>query len=555
MAVRDLVNNFLATAASVLPFRKPEAVVQRIEPSAVADPRNGPAPTEEEMTRELAAPRVGSTRSDVSLGAARGLTPAKLAHILRAAEDGDPDAYLSLAEEMEERDGHYLSVLGTRKRQVAQLPMTLAAASKDQRDQDICKDVQENIIDRGILEAAAFDFLDAIGKGFSLHELVWETTPTKWKLDRLEWVNPRFVRHDRETRREPQLLENGQQVPLQQFKFAYLEIKAKSGTPIRGGLARVCAWAYMAKNFTFWDWVSFCEVYGVPFIVGRFDQTASEGDQDKLLRAVCSLAGDARAIFPKNMDIEIKETGAKTASSALFGDCAAFCNDEMSKAVLGQTGTVSSQPGKLGGQADHTHVREDIERSDARLLEVCINRFIIQPYIIVNYGPQERYPYLTVGRPDPKDAKLMIEAAKLPGFRVAADDLRAAVGFREPGEGDEIYIGGAASSPPLPASPQQITQSLAAARVRVELLAEEISGGADAIALAAKQQARESAELLQPVVDQILAVAAVSGTEAEFRRRLLALKPDLDMSPLGDRLALLAFQSLAGGIVGDTLRH
>ena len=50
-----------------------------------------------------------------------GLTPERLTAILREAEAGDPFLYLELAEEMEEKDLHYLAVLSTRKQTVAQL--------------------------------------------------------------------------------------------------------------------------------------------------------------------------------------------------------------------------------------------------------------------------------------------------------------------------------------------------------------------------------------------------------------------------------------------------
>ena len=42
------------------------------------------------------------------------LTPVRLAGILRACDLGDLDQFLVLAEEMEERDMHYSSQLGTR---------------------------------------------------------------------------------------------------------------------------------------------------------------------------------------------------------------------------------------------------------------------------------------------------------------------------------------------------------------------------------------------------------------------------------------------------------
>jgi phage gp29-like protein len=592
------------------------------------------------MVNVTSAPRLGSVRNEMSLGMARNLNPQRLANLLRAAEQDDPDAYLSLAEEMEERDPHYLGVLGTRKRQVSQLPMTLAAAGKEEIDQIIAKDIQENIVDKGILDAAAFDALDAIGKGFSLHEIVWDTHTQqgKWLIECLEYVNPRFVRHDRETQRKPMLMDHvGRRHPLPQYKFAYLETKAKSGLVMRSGLARAVAWAYMFKNFALKDWVQFCEVYGIPWRIGRYDSSATEDDKDALLRAVCSLASDAAAIAPKTMDIEITESGATTASSGLFKDLLTYIDDQVSKLVLGQTRTMESTGGGINNGDAGTQVREDIERADAKTLELCFNRDVIRVYVLLNYGSQAKVPYLTIGRPEQKNVQLMIDAAdKLAGrmpIRVA--DIREAVGFAEPQDNDELIGPPPSASPfglppalslpppggPAPATPPptdtplngaQITAvlevttkliareippdvavaliaavgiaedraremvtkamaqpkleptpppvpdqkpALAAARVRAELLAQELAGGADAIALAAQQQATSAPQVLKPLVDQVLKLASLSQDEHEFRRRLAAYNPDAELNDLADRLAILTFQSLAGGIVGDRLRE
>lgn len=532
--------------------------------SSIIDPSTGKGAVVEDLTRFISTPQLGSIRNDVSMGASRNLTPQRLANILRSAEDGDPDAYLSLAEEIEEKDLHYLSVIGQRKRQVAQLPLTLTAASKDEIDQIIAKDIQENLIDTGMVDAAIPDMLDAVGKGFSLTEQRWETGATKWKQVELQFVNPRFVRFDRETQRIPHLLgNNGELLPLAQAKFAYLEIKAKSGIPIRGGLARAAAWAYMFKNFAIKDWVQFCEVYGIPWRIGSYDQNASEGDKDALLRAVCSLSSDAAAIKPKAMDIEVVDSGTKTASSALYGDLAKYFDDQISKAVLGQTRTVDAAGGINNGDAG-TEVREDIERADAKALATCITRAIFRPYVDFNYGAAAKCPAASIGRPETKNAQLMVDAAQKlgGGMKIRVADLREAVGFSEPQDNDEIYAPPAAApspfmfgAPPSPANDQAIQQSIAASRQRAELLAAELEGGGDAIAVAAQEQAKSSAELLKPLRDQILQVAALSSGADDFRRRLRALRPNVDVTPLADRLAMLTFQALAGGVVGDTLKN
>ena len=60
----------------------------------------------QELTREIAAPTLTGIRSVWNETVAGGLTPQRLAALLRNANDGDAHEYLTLAEEMEERDPH-----------------------------------------------------------------------------------------------------------------------------------------------------------------------------------------------------------------------------------------------------------------------------------------------------------------------------------------------------------------------------------------------------------------------------------------------------------------
>lgn len=88
----------------------------------------GRAIQREVLTEEIAGPRVGSVRSPISGYPADGLNPVRLASILKAADAYDPLRFFEMAEQIEERDLHYAGVLGTRKRQVSQLDITVEPA-------------------------------------------------------------------------------------------------------------------------------------------------------------------------------------------------------------------------------------------------------------------------------------------------------------------------------------------------------------------------------------------------------------------------------------------
>src|SRR5580693_8794297 len=131
----------------------------------------------ERLLDEQAAPTMSGVRNIYSsMHPSVGLTPERLTQILRQAEFGDPFLYLELAEEMEEKDLHYLAVLGTRKETVGGLEIRVLPASEGKEDVRIAEMVRALLLDGPLnLTDALFDVLDSIGKGFSATEIIWDT--------------------------------------------------------------------------------------------------------------------------------------------------------------------------------------------------------------------------------------------------------------------------------------------------------------------------------------------------------------------------------------------
>ena len=115
-----------------------------------------------ELKKELAAPSLTGVRQVWHNGIASHLTPDRLGMILRAAENNDGHDYLTLAEEMEEREPHYASVLGTRKRAVSGLDVVVESASDEPADvrlADAVRDLVRDAVFGDLIE----DLLDALG--------------------------------------------------------------------------------------------------------------------------------------------------------------------------------------------------------------------------------------------------------------------------------------------------------------------------------------------------------------------------------------------------------
>ncbi|MBQ9406951.1 MAG: DUF935 domain-containing protein [Desulfovibrio sp.] len=402
------------------------------------------------LTEELAGPTVTGVRTPIAGHPSHGLTPEYLAGLMLEAEQGNEQAYLELAEEMEEKDLHYRAVLSTRRLQVSGLEITVDAASDNKDDVKAADLVRECI---AAIRPALFDILDAVGKGFSVCEIFWNTEGRQWMPERLAWRDPRWFGFEPTTGEGPLLRdETGLLTPLAPAKFVTHVCRSKSGLPIRGGLARAAAWAWLFKNFDLKSWVLFCEIYGHPLRVGKYGPSATESDKKTLLRAVRNISSDHAAIVPDSMVLEFIDAKAQ-GNVQVFRQLAEYLDMQISKLVLGQTGTTDT--GSRVGTADaHERVRADIERSDADQLAATLNRDVVRPLILLNFGEGRALPTLKMFRPEKKDLDGMTNhlSRLVPlGLRVGMSEVRDRLGFPDPGENEECL--GAPVATPEPEQP------------------------------------------------------------------------------------------------------
>lgn len=382
---------------------------------------------------------------------AAGLTPQRLAGILRACDEGDLSDFLTLAEEMEERDPHYGSVLGIRKRAISGAAVRIDPCGVAEIDQAVEDEIAEHDGLPDLLE----DMLDSLGKGFSVVEIHWGADATRWWPRDFVRVEPRWLRYDRETGRELRLIDEAAPVeglPLAPAHFVVHEAKLKSGLAFRGGLARLVAFSWMCKAYALKDWVAFIETYGLPLRLGRYGPEATQEDVQKLFMAVANIGTDAAAVLPRSMEIEFQQASAAAgAASHIFENLARWVDEQVSKAVLGQTMTADSG-GSLAQAKVHDGVRHDIARSDARSLSVAVNRDLIRPFVDVNWGVQKTYPRLLIEISEPEDVEAVmthVPALAAAGVRFRASEVRGRLGFSDPEDGDEV-IGGVPAEPAEP---------------------------------------------------------------------------------------------------------
>lgn len=510
------------------------------------------------LREEQAGPTLVGVRTVDFLHPSQGLTPDRIADILLAAETTDADEYLALAEDMEEKDLHYLSQMGTRKRAVSQLEVTVEAASDSAEDKRAA-DLVRTALATDWLESALFDILDAVGKGYSVSEIEWDLDGKEWMPVALHWRDPKWFRLDRHDGRTIRLRTIGPSEDLVPFKFVRHVHPAKSGLPLRGGLARAAAWSYLFKNFALKSWVQFTEIFGQPMRLGRYDAAASDSDRLALLRAVRNIGRDAAAIVPEGMMIDFIEA-QKAGSTDLYERLCNFLDGQVSKAVVGQT--LTADTAKNGGSRAqgevHDRVRGDIRQADAGLLQGTLHRDLVRPIVDLNLGPKPRngYPRVKLGvanRLEPLDLVSALKDAVPLGLRVEAKVVSDRLGLPLPPDGDDVELLHAPAAPPGPSGP---VLQRALASMRTARQAAQGSGPApDAIDALVEQMLADDGWVpaLEPIIQPALNAIDAAESIEEVRDKLLEVLAAMDGAKLAEQLARAGFLTRLGGRTDSAL--
>ncbi len=385
----------------------------------------------------------------------RGLTADRLALISQEADQGNIFRQAELFQEMEEKDAHLASILQTRKLAVSGLNWEISPASDDSRDKkvaDACRQQLKGIED---FDETLHHLMDAVGKGFSVSEIMWETGP-EYRIKELKpreqrrftYFNMNFEQGILEV---PRVLTPKEPVygeELLPWKFIIHEYRAKSGTVPRSALLRPCTWLYLFKSYTLKDWVTFCEVYGMPLRLGYYNAGTPQADKDALIKAVTMLGTDAAGIISDTTKIDFVETVKGTQGADVYKLFFDLLNNEMAKAILGQTLTSGTGGEKGGGKSFalgkvHDEVRMDLVKADARSLSRTIKHQLLRPYVLFNFGPDTPVPDFKLIVEDPKDLlnqiKIDAEAQKM-GMKITEKYMRDTYGYPEVQADDEVLV-------------------------------------------------------------------------------------------------------------------
>lgn len=372
--------------------------------------------------------------------------PDRLKTIFKSADAGDPRELQQLLADLEARDGHFGGVLETRRRAVTRLAWRAVAETDDKLAVDIVDAVQRDILDAPWFRPMIRALLDATVKAWSVVSIQWVTGDV-WRPASVRWVDQQMTAvtpedDQRVAWRDP--ADESKLQPIAPFTALVHVASNPSGPLYRRGIGRALAVLYSLKRLGLTAWASFIELFGVARPVVSYPPGANNGDVNEFEARIQQWMHGGYMVKPASLKVEFPEP-ANTRSSGGAGEpvqagLARYCDEQASKAIIGQT--MTSDSGSSLSQAQvHMQVAAWILEADAADLAETITRDLVEPYVRLNFGMDAPMPVVGAVIEDHARRQFQLDAIEkhVPlGLRVEQSVVRDLIGIPEPAEGAEL---------------------------------------------------------------------------------------------------------------------
>lgn len=385
----------------------------------------------------------------------RNLTPETLARQLDNFKAGYLRDFALTADLIEERDDVLKSVAPKRKKSAARHGWEIlalddspeAAAQKEALEYFYNNLSCTNAIDlneRGGLKLLVRQMMDAVGKRYAIHEIIWQ--PRQDKGDHLT-AEFRFV-------------------PLWFFenttgKLRFLPTEgATEGVDLeeRGwmvtvgeGIMVACSIAWMFKRLPLQDWLTYCEKFGLPGVLGKTDSAKGSSEWDSMVEAVENFAVDWAAVTSRDNTIELVEV--KGQGNHPHPPLVERMDRALATLWRGADLSTISKGQGLGAslQGDETDI---LDEDDTEMISETLNIYVDKWVIQYLFGPgAKQLAYIAIGKPQRQNIELDLKVDEFlvrHGVPVSVSDTLERYGRPAPDQGEPLLS--APTAAPAPGS-------------------------------------------------------------------------------------------------------
>jgi phage gp29-like protein len=273
------------------------------------------------------------------------------------------------------KDGHASSVLQKRKMAVVAYEWEVDPATDDAADVKAADGIRE-ILKTLKIAKLTMGLLEATLMGFAVAEIEW--CPETWLPIKFHKRDQRRFLFDVEGHLRLITPEDRQKgIILPDRKFIVHSFGSETDDPYGLGLGSLLFWLVFFKQRDIRFWARFAEKFGSPTVLGKYPDHMQKDQQQVFLDALNSASQETAIIAPLGSEVELMQAAA-SGSIDTYEKLARYMDEEMSKAVLGETLTTSvGETGSYAAAKTHNGVRLELVKADADLLSDTLNESLL----------------------------------------------------------------------------------------------------------------------------------------------------------------------------------
>ena len=272
----------------------------------------------------------------------------------------------------------------------------------------------------GNLSEVLENVLDALGKGYSIQNFVWDTVlsgkyagkwapkflkdkdPSEWDFKVDEFKNVVGLIHSPTQKEHPRSY------------FVLYTHRGKYGNPYGISDLRACYRNWWSGDFLERFWNLYLEKFGSPTAVGKYRRGVTTAVRDAFLSTIGSIQKQSAFVIPDDMTVELLETIRQ--GDVGYRIAVEYHNRMMAKAILNQTLITDESSSGVGSFA-MAKIHLDVLRMCLKglkmdLEESVVREQILRPMVTYNYGPEVPTPLFSLGPLEERDVEPLSRAAK-----------------------------------------------------------------------------------------------------------------------------------------------
>lgn len=382
-----------------------------------------------------------------------GLTAETLLGMYRQAEAGSPLRQFDAFDDFMEIGGHLRGLVEGEIEAVSGCDWVLQPGRRDKASEIAAAELEERL-----RAGVGFrDFLEhqlsAEYFGMAATNLVWDRVERV--IQPIEFVNVshrRFAAPSAERAGEIMLIGGDSLSERIELEPGYWAVTVyRSRNPWAGGKLRTAGWWEMFKRWSMRDWQVFAEMFGLPLVLGYYEEGASQTSREALTEAVKSVGEDGFAILSTTTELVVKETARSGDSSTVYPKIVEMCEQQQSKLIAGSTtATDTTGVGSYNLGTVHATRAYKSQRRRATRIDDMFTEQVGIPYIAWNGHDRAAPPRLKIQitRDSLERAQVVDKLAEL--IDVDEDQLREEFSLRVPAPGKGVRKAPKQAAPAVP---------------------------------------------------------------------------------------------------------